>query len=108
MQLTKLALLTFLVGLIALFFISSNLEPKLIKISDISGKMMDNYVRIQGEVIKSKASEGFTILTLDDSTDSISVITYQKLNVSGNIEVIGKIKEYKGSLEIEATDIREN
>jgi RecJ-like exonuclease len=107
MSLTKYALITFLIGLILLFFLSRNLEPKLVKISDINSKMVDSYVKIQGDVIKSKTSSGVTILTVNDSTEFISVVSYSPLNVSGKIEVMGKVKDYKGSLEIEIEKIKD-
>ena len=107
MDLTKLALMTFLVGLIALFFLSSSLEPKSIKISDISSKMMDNYVKISGTITKIKQFDTLTSLTISDDTDNITVIC-PKTNISKDsfVEVIGKVKEYKGILEIEAEKIQ--
>ena len=106
MSLTKFALITFLIGLLALFIISSNLEPKLIKISEINSQMIDKYVKIQGDIVKTKIYDQFSIITLNDSIESIQVLVNQNLNLSGNIEVIGKIKEYKGTREIEATNIK--
>ena len=108
MSLTKFALITFLIGLIALFIISSNLEPKLIKISEINSQMIDKYVKVQGNIAQTKIYDQFSIITLNDSTESIQVLASQNLNLSGNIEVIGKITEYKGILEIEASQIRLN
>jgi len=107
MHLTKLALITFLIGLIALFFLSSSLEPKQVRISEISGKMMDNYVKISGEVVKIKQFDTLTSLTISDDTDNITVIC-PKTNISKDsfVEVIGKVKEYKGILEIEAEKIQ--
>jgi len=106
MSLTKYALITFLIGLLVLFIISQNLEPKLIKISDINSQMTDNYVKVQGNIIKIKNYDTFSIITLNDSTESISVLVNQNISLSENIEVIGKVKEYRGSLEIEASQIK--
>ena len=109
MSLAKYALITFLIGMIALFFLSQSLEPKLVKISDINSRMIDSYVRVQGEVIKAKQTDAATLITLNDGTESISVFS-PKLNISVNssIEVIGKVKDYKGMLEIEAQKIQSN
>lgn len=101
MSLIKYALITFLIGLILLFFLSQNIEPKLTNISDINYKMINNYIKIKGEIIKSKESSGVTILTIKDSTESINAVSYKPLNVSGQVEIIGKIVDYKGSLELE-------
>ncbi|MEM2956165.1 MAG: hypothetical protein QW041_01135 [Candidatus Pacearchaeota archaeon] len=105
MDLTKYALLTFLIGLIILFFLSQNLEPKLIKISEINKKMLDNYVKIQGDIIKIKNYDTLTIMTINDSTETINIITSKTNITKGKIEVIGKVKEYRGILEIEAEKI---
>jgi len=106
MSLTKYALITFLIGIIALYFLSQNLEPKLIKISDISEKMMDNYVKIQGNVIKVKNYDTIDSITVNDSTEIIDVIAPKSNITKGSrIEVIGKVNEYKGVLEIEAEKI---
>jgi len=108
MNLTKYALLTFLIGLIALIFLSQSLEPKQVKISEINSKMMNSYVQIQGDVIKSKTSSGITILTVNDSSDSINIVSYSPINASGKIKVIGKVTDYKGLIEIEAQKILSN
>ena len=106
MSLTKFALITFLIGLLALFFLSNSLEPKPVKISDINSKMIDQYVKIQGNIIKIKQTDAATLITLNDETGSISVFS-QKINISENstIEVIGKVKDYKGLIEIESEKI---
>ena len=106
MRLTKIALITFLIGLILLFFLSQNLEPRLIEIKDIKGSMMDKTVMIQGQVIKIKQTDTMDILTIDDQTDTISVLS-PKLNISVNssLKIIGKVTEYKGILEIESEKI---
>ena len=107
MGLTKLALITALIGIIILIFLSNSLEPKLIKISDINGKMFDQTVKVSGEITKIKTYDSFTLLILNDKTENITVISYQKLNlsISDKIKVTGKIVEYKGFLEIEADKI---
>ena len=107
MQLTKLALITFLTGLIALFFLSQSLEPKQVKISEINSKMMDNYVKIKGTITKIRQFDTLTSLSVNDNTDNITVIC-PKTNISKDsfVEVIGKVKEYNGILEIEAEKIQ--
>ena len=108
MSLTKIALITFLIGLILLFVLSQNLEPKLIEIKDIKSSMMDKTVRIQGQLIKIKQTDAMSILTVDDKTETISVLS-PKTNISLNssLEIIGKVTVYKGTLEVEAQKISE-
>jgi RecJ-like exonuclease len=106
MSLAKYALITFLIGLIALFFLSENLEPKLVEIKDIKGSMMDKTVRIQGQLIKIKQTDAMSILTIDDKTDSISVLSPKtNISINSSLEIIGKVTEYKGILEIESEKI---
>jgi RecJ-like exonuclease len=109
MNLTKLALLTFFIGLIALIFLSSSLSPKQLKISEISGKMLDEYVQIAGEVVKVKNYDSSVVFDMQDDTDKISVISYKNISITNktDIEVIGKVKVYKGRLELEAQKITE-
>ena len=108
MDLTKLALLTALAGTVLLIILSKSLEPKQTSISDISEKMIDEYVKISGEATNAKASSSSTVFTVNDGTDKIKVIAYKDLNISGNVEVIGKVQEYKGILEIEAEKIQQS
>lgn len=108
MSLTKLALFTAILGISVLLFLSNSLEPKLIKISEINDNMLEQYVKVQGNIISLKSYGDMAILSLEDETGKISVVVYnlkENLSLSGKIEIIGKIKEYKGELEIEASKI---
>ena len=69
--------------------------------------MIDNYVKISGEVTKIKDYDALLAMTVNDNTENITVIT-PKINISkgSKIEVIGKVTEYKGTLEVEATKIQ--
>ena len=107
MDLAKLALLTAVLGTFLLIFLSTTLEPKQMKISEINEKMIDEYVKISVEVVKEKHYDCMVLLTVEDDTESIKVIAYKDFNASGTIEVIGKIKNYKGILEIEAEKIQQ-
>lgn len=109
MNLEKLSLLISLLGIILLIFLSQTLEPKQIKISEISSKMLEGYVKIQGNLTSIKNLDNMQILKVEDETEGISVIVFEKINLSNGmqIEVIGKVTRYKGSLEIEAQKIKE-
>jgi RecJ-like exonuclease len=86
--------------------LSQNLEPKLIEIKDIKGSMMDKTVKIQGQLIKIKQTDAMSILSVNDNTETISVLS-PKTNISLNssLEIIGKVTVYKGMLEIDAEKI---
>ena len=107
----KLALATAIIGTVLLLFLSQNLEPKAVKISDISEKNIDSFVKIQGKAISVNPGDDYLRLKVSDETDSITVLAwntfYSENNVSKNdvLEITGKVTEYKGVLEISAEKI---
>lgn len=109
MNLEKFSLILSVIGVIILVFLSQNLEPKQKKISEINSKMLEGYVKINGNLASIKNLDGMQILKVEDDTGSISVVVFEKTNLSTGmqIEVIGKVTRYRGSLEIEAQKIKE-
>jgi len=107
-MLLKFALLTAFLGIIALVFLSQSLVLPLTEISEIDSSKLDSFVRIQGKIISVKNYENMALLRISDGTENITVIARSKLNISKNdwIDVIGKVVEYKGMLEIEAEQIK--
>jgi len=108
MSLIKAALITALIGLVALIFLSENLEPRLTRISDISKSNIDSFVKIQGLVISLNQKEDFSSMKINDGTENITAICWEKTNITknSNIEIIGKVVEWHGILEIQAETIR--
>ena len=109
--LLKISLATAIVGLILLFFLSERLEPKLISISQIDERMLDSYVKVMGKINSVRETEGLYILDLQDSSSRIDVVVFkqnQKFNFQKGqqVEVIGKVSEFRFKLQIEATGIR--
>lgn len=108
MSLTKLAFLTAVLGISLLLFLSNSLEPRLVKISDINDNLLEQHVKIQGNVTSFKTYGNFVVFSLEDESGNIPVIVYNlEGNLTGRVEIIGKVKEYKGKLEIEANKIKE-
>lgn len=106
-SLTKVALLTAILGISLLLFLSQTLEPQVIKISGIKGNMLEQGVRVRGNITSFKPYHNFAVFDLQDETGKISVVVYSlKENLSGNVEVTGKVKEYYGEIEIEASKIK--
>ena len=112
MDLKKMALVTLFLGIASLAILSFNLEPSQIKISEISEKNLGEFVKMRGEVIKiSKGS--ITSFDITDEFDKgnkeseIRVISFDKVGVSigDYLEIIGKVDEYHGILEINAEKI---
>ncbi|MFH0831744.1 MAG: hypothetical protein V1886_02665 [archaeon] len=111
MSLTKIALIISLVGTAFLFFLSGNIEPKLTKISGIGSSMLGQDVKIECQIASERFYSGMAILNAEDETGSIDVIAYgidkNQTFLGKNVEILGRVKEYKGQLEIEALKISE-
>jgi len=109
MNIEKISLIISFVGIVMLIFLSQTLEPKEMKIYDINSKMLEGYVKIVGNLTDIKNLENMQILTVNDPTESIKVVVYEKTNLSKGmkIEVIGKVVRYKSSIEIEAQKIKQ-
>ncbi len=108
MFLTRVALFTAILGTALLLFLSQTLEPKLIKISEINDDVLEQNVKVQGNVASLKKYGNMAIISLEDETEKINVVVYnlkENISFSGKIQVIGKIKEYNNELEIEANKI---
>lgn len=112
--LLKISMITALAGIVLLLFFSQNLEPPIIKISEVNERKLDSFVKIQGNIVNIKETENLIILKINDTTAEIPVILYEnkqnkeQMNFIENmqIEVIGKVIEYYGEIEIEANKIK--
>lgn len=106
MSLKKLALITAVMGIAALIFLSNAMEPKTIKIYNIDGRMIGEYVKVSGDIDKIKQSS-ITLFTIKDDSGDIYAFSYEKLNLTkGSYEVMGKVNEWHGVLEIEVSKIK--
>lgn len=97
MNLLKLSLIISLTGTLLLLFLSS-LPPKLTQIEDIKTNNPNKLIRIRGEIIKSEKKNNFYLITIKDNTDHIQIL--HNKNLSGKLEIVGKVKEYKNKLQI--------
>jgi len=106
MSLKKISLATAIIGLILMIILSYNLEPKKSGISSLDEKSIGRFVKISGEVTSAKPGET-SFFEVSDGTGEISVVYFGKADISkgSEIEVIGKVDEYKGILEIKADKI---
>lgn len=110
----KISFLVSTFGLLLLFYVSANLLPPLMKISDIEYGNTGSKVMVKGEITSFKFSEkGHIFLKVSDGTGEISVVMFKNLVEKlggekikkrikkGNvIEIAGTVEEYRGSLEI--------
>ncbi len=105
----KIALICSLVGLIALYFISTRIEIKDYKPAIIN-KNIGEDVNLKGTI--TKISDKGNVVFIDVSQqNSVPVVLFtdnNNLNLKNgdNVEVIGKIQEYNGKNEIIAQKIR--
>lgn len=107
--LLKIALLCSLVGLVILYFISTKIEIKDYKPNKLSQNVGDD-VRLQGTIAKI-TDKGNVVFIEVNQQNPITVILFTdsnnlKLNNGDNIEIVGKVQEYKGKNEIIAQKIR--
>ena len=110
LMLLKIALITALLGTVLLFFLSQSLEPQLIEIKDINIRMLDQYVKIQGNITSLEEKNSLTLLKIKDDSGEITGVLYEKEEIEikkgkkGQV-IIGKVIEYHGKLEIEVSKI---
>lgn len=108
--LLKISLIASVIGLIGLFFISSNSELNVISISNINENLIDKEIRIIGTIKYYKDSPSLKILKVEDNTGSISIIVFKNeesnLKTKLKVEITGTVRKYKSELEIIAKNIR--
>ena len=108
--LVRICLVSVFIGILIMFFSNRLIGPKEVKLSEISKD--SNYVKIKGNVSEvHESNSGTLFLKLTDGTGCIDVVVFKDSieNVSIDsgefIEVIGKPQEYKGKIEIIASQI---
>ena len=107
--LLKIALVCSLIGLIALYFISTKIEVKDYKPNLVNENIGDD-VRLIGSV--TKISDKGSVVFVEVSQQSpVTVVLFTnddnlKLSNGDNVEVIGEVQEYNGKNEIIAQKIR--
>lgn len=109
--LLKTALIVSLSGLLILYLISGNIEIKEKNIEKITLENKDEFVKLRGIVSKVIDTEKVTIMEITQP-QQITVVLFKDENKTmpiqeGNeVEVIGKVDEYEGKLEIIADRLR--
>lgn len=109
--LLKIALICSLIGVVALYLISENLEIKQKNIEKITLDDVDKNVKVKGIVRDLFENDKIMIITIEQPQE-MKVVLFKSKNESigifeGNeIEVIGKVDEYEGELEIIGNKVR--
>lgn len=108
----KILLLSSLIGIILLLFLSQQITPKNQNISELNESQLEQRIKITGNLIEARAysNNTFHIIEIQDSTGAISVIFNTKskelnLNYSKNYSIIGKLERYNKTIQINAEKI---
>jgi len=108
-KLLYFAVLTSVVGILIILFISENNEVRLLGIKDIDESYIDQYVRVRGTSGKVSIANKITIFDLKDGINTIKVVAFDNSTIIQNhmdLEIYGLIISYKGELEIQAEEIK--
>lgn len=71
--------------------------------------MIDQEVKITGNIISLRKTAGPLIITIKDSSGSIPVVLFDnapKFNKNEHVEVIGDLTEFKNQLQLTAKTIK--
>ena len=101
----KLSLAGSILGIFLLLFLSNFLVLPLTPIEEIDDRVLNKKVRIQGTVFKVEDKEGFQIISIKDKTGKIDVLSDSQLKEFYDVEVEGRVREYRGYLQIQADKI---
>ncbi len=108
-RLFRLSLILSITGILFLLFLSNLLEPKLIAIEKIDYRMLNQKVKVSGEIfnIRTYEKSDFQILSIKDETGKVDVTLNNILNLTNNQEiiVIGGVSEYEQHLQVRADKI---
>ena len=109
--LLKVALIVSLIGLLVLYIISDNIAIKEKTLEKITLENKDEMVKVRGVVSRVTDTEKVTIMEITQPTE-ITIVLFKAENKTtpieeGNeVEIIGKVDDYEGNLEIIAQRAR--
>ena len=107
--LLKIAMICSLVGLVALFFISQQIELKDYEPDFLNNKNVGDNVKLSGKIIKVTAGNNVVFIELSQQAPiSVVVFTDKDINLNENdfVEISGKVQNYNGKEEIIADKIK--
>jgi DNA/RNA endonuclease YhcR with UshA esterase domain len=109
--LLKIALICSLLGLLILYLISDNTEIKEKNIEKITLDNKDEFVKLKGIVNNVVDTEKVVIMEITQPQQMIVVLFKDEnktmpIQQGNEVEVIGKVDEYEGKLEIIADRLR--
>ena len=107
----KIALIISLLGLLGLYIISGNIEIKEKNIEKITLENKDEFVKLRGIVNKVIDTEKVAIMEIMQPQE-ITVVLFKnedktiQIKDGNEVEVIGRVGEYEGKLQIVADRLR--
>lgn len=87
------------------FILDKKINNQIIQISQLSLKNLEEIVKIQGTIIKTKQIATHSLATLQDETGKITLFCDCQLEINQTITVKGKIQQYQGQLQIYVEEI---
>lgn len=107
--LLKISLISALIGILALFFLSENIKVDEVSIDRLDGLNVGTDVKIKGFVKKITDLDKIAILEVSQ-LKSVTVILFKSGNLTFKegdyVEVTGEIEEYEGKMEIIGNEIK--
>lgn len=108
--LTKLCILSTLIGITLLIIISDKLDIPTSTISSLSKEDINKQIKVKGIANSIVNKKSIIILNLKDASSSIKVVLFNpkesKIKKNSVLEVNGKISLYEDELEIIADSVR--
>jgi RecJ-like exonuclease len=112
MNILKISIITAVIGIVALYIISTLLTEETVDIEELQIGQME---RISGMVTSLYVSrDDHVFMKVSDETGEITVVAFESSNidqaydleVGERVSVLGRVDEYEGDLEIIAKEIR--
>lgn len=107
--LLRISLFSSLLGLFVLFIILNFFTIEEKEISEISAEKEWNSVKIRGFVESVKNKEGIAVIEIAElKTTSAIIFTPENISLEKNeeVEIVGKVRKYKGKNEVVVERIR--
>jgi len=109
-NLFKVSLIIATIGTFIILLLSEYQEIKLTKIQDLNKEQLETKVKVEGTILSIQETPGLYILKIKDTSATIPLVIFKEdpLNLERGlqIEVIGKLTEYKNELEIIVEEIK--
>lgn len=104
----KTSLSLSIIGILILLFLTT-LSPRLTNIQEINKDFLERQVKVNGEIFEIRSFEetDFQVISIKDNSGKIDVTSDKILNLTLNqtIQVIGQVREYNNTLQIQAEKI---